>query len=71
MFESLIFLKSLAKLFIPKGGASSGYSWGSGSQNVPSKATNKSEGSKSRKCGLCRQEGHTRSKCPRKNDFDM
>ncbi|KAH8319062.1 hypothetical protein KR067_006229 [Drosophila pandora] len=51
--------------------ASSGYSWGTGNRNVPPKPTNKSEGSKSRKCGLCRQEGHTRSKCPRKNDFDM
>ncbi|XP_060657886.1 DNA topoisomerase 3-alpha [Drosophila nasuta] len=23
-----------------------------------------------RRCGLCREEGHTRNKCPRKNDFD-
>uniref|UniRef100_A0A1A9WUA1 DNA topoisomerase n=1 Tax=Glossina brevipalpis TaxID=37001 RepID=A0A1A9WUA1_9MUSC len=27
--------------------------------------------SKIRKCGLCRQEGHTRQKCPRKNEFDF
>ncbi|XP_055920463.1 DNA topoisomerase 3-alpha isoform X2 [Eupeodes corollae] len=26
---------------------------------------------KKRKCGLCRQEGHTRSKCPRKAEFDI
>nr|XP_017108876.2 DNA topoisomerase 3-alpha [Drosophila bipectinata] len=56
-----------------QGGSSGGYSWGSGTgnRNAPSKAANKSEGSKSRKCGLCRKEGHTRNKCPRKNDFDM
>lgn len=27
-------------------------------------------GSRSRRCGLCREEGHTRNKCPRKGEFD-
>ncbi|KAH8274166.1 hypothetical protein KR044_013327 [Drosophila immigrans] len=29
-----------------------------------------SDNRQSRRCGLCREEGHTRNKCPRKNDFD-
>ncbi|KAM8715173.1 hypothetical protein ACLKA7_002251 [Drosophila subpalustris] len=27
-------------------------------------------GGRSRRCGLCREEGHTRNKCPRKGEFD-
>lgn len=27
--------------------------------------------SKKRKCGICRLEGHTRSKCPRKSEFEI
>ncbi|KAH8273722.1 hypothetical protein KR018_010734 [Drosophila ironensis] len=50
------------------GASSGGSSWGSGNRNAGNASKTQS---KSRKCGLCRQEGHTRSKCPRKNDFDM
>ncbi|XP_068146758.1 DNA topoisomerase 3-alpha [Drosophila tropicalis] len=52
-------------------------SWGSG-RNGPSSSRSGSKGdgaggtgSKTRRCGLCRQEGHTRNKCPRKTDFDF
>ncbi|CAD6999334.1 unnamed protein product [Ceratitis capitata] len=40
--------------------------WGSKRRNESS-----NEVSKKRKCRLCRQEGHTRVKCPRKSEFDL
>ncbi|XP_075151301.1 topoisomerase 3-alpha isoform X2 [Haematobia irritans] len=46
-------------------------SWGSGGSNF-SAVQNKratSTTAKARKCGLCRQEGHSRQKCPRKDQF--
>ncbi|XP_017033829.1 DNA topoisomerase 3-alpha [Drosophila kikkawai] len=49
--------------------SSSSASWGSGNRKPPADSSEKT--GKSRRCGLCRQEGHTRNKCPRKNDFDM
>ncbi|XP_054083374.1 DNA topoisomerase 3-alpha-like [Zeugodacus cucurbitae] len=36
----------------------------SGNRQLTSK-----DSSKKRKCGMCRQEGHTRSKCPRESEF--
>ncbi|EDX05523.1 GD24215 [Drosophila simulans] len=54
-------------------GASS-TSWGSANRNPPGRsqpAASTSDGSKTRRCGLCRKEGHTRNKCPRKDEFDM
>ncbi|XP_017015813.2 DNA topoisomerase 3-alpha [Drosophila takahashii] len=54
--------------------SSSSFAWGSGNRNPPSRSqptASTSDAPKSRRCGLCRKEGHTRNKCPRKNDFDM
>ncbi|XP_017050516.1 DNA topoisomerase 3-alpha [Drosophila ficusphila] len=54
--------------------SSSSSSWGSGNRNPPGRgqsSASTSDGPKTRKCGLCRKEGHTRNKCPRKDDFDM
>ncbi|XP_059220855.1 DNA topoisomerase 3-alpha [Stomoxys calcitrans] len=46
--------------------------WGSGGGNFSSGQTGNpaSNKSKTRKCGLCRQEGHSRQKCPRKAEFE-
>ncbi|KAM7352037.1 topoisomerase 3-alpha [Cochliomyia hominivorax] len=56
-------------------------SWGSGSstakssnfKSLPNKkgTTSNAATSKTRKCGLCRQEGHSRTKCPRKGEFEF
>ncbi|KAH8377324.1 hypothetical protein KR093_004897 [Drosophila rubida] len=44
---------------------------GSGSSATASRAAPATNGGRqSRRCGLCREEGHTRNKCPRKNDID-
>ncbi|XP_032591611.1 DNA topoisomerase 3-alpha isoform X2 [Drosophila grimshawi] len=44
-------------------------SWGSGNQR--SQQQSEASGSRTgRRCGLCRGEGHTRIKCPRKAEFD-
>ncbi|ALC38886.1 Top3alpha [Drosophila busckii] len=51
-----------------------GSSWGSGGAGGNSRSTAASTsaaGSRTRKCGLCRQEGHTRNKCPRKAEMDL
>ncbi|KAH8255587.1 hypothetical protein KR038_006834 [Drosophila bunnanda] len=58
-----------------QGTSSSSSSWGSGNRNPPAGRNQGADSSektgKTRRCGLCRQEGHNRNKCPRKNDYDM
>ncbi|XP_011293504.1 DNA topoisomerase 3-alpha isoform X2 [Musca domestica] len=47
------------------------FSWGSGSSTSSKRKSTKTDvgTTKGRKCGLCRQEGHSRPKCPRKSEF--
>jgi len=61
-------------IFVSGASSSSSSAWGSSNRNPPGRSqpnTSTSDGPKARRCGLCRKEGHTRNKCPRKNDFDM
>ncbi|XP_023306069.2 DNA topoisomerase 3-alpha [Lucilia cuprina] len=54
-------------------------SWGSSSsastsanfKPVANKKDDSKTAPKGRKCGLCRQEGHSRQKCPRKGEFEF
>lgn len=43
-----------------------------GENNIPNRRhTNNNAENKKRKCGLCRQEGHTKIKCPRKAQYEV
>ncbi|XP_037958363.1 DNA topoisomerase 3-alpha [Teleopsis dalmanni] len=42
----------------------------SNDQNTQNKKDNNQPSNKGRKCGLCRQQGHTKLKCPRKAEFE-
>ncbi|XP_030377119.1 DNA topoisomerase 3-alpha [Scaptodrosophila lebanonensis] len=43
----------------------------SSSQNQGSRdGSSSGSGNRARRCGLCRQEGHTKNKCPRKSQFE-
>ncbi|XP_053675824.1 DNA topoisomerase 3-alpha [Anopheles nili] len=62
----------------PSNGGSGTSSWGNGggsgsgsSRGQNSNASNNSNGNarSTRKCGLCRQEGHTKNKCPQASDY--
>jgi DNA topoisomerase-3 len=42
---------------------------GSGSGGASDVSSTTSRGTGRRKCGICRQEGHTKNKCPQRQDF--
>ncbi|TDG42742.1 hypothetical protein AWZ03_010848 [Drosophila navojoa] len=51
------------------------FQWGDSNEQAASSSKSgagavASTGNRTRRCGLCREEGHTRQKCPRKQDFD-